>query len=261
MDYEVIDTHCHITCDRLYGRIDEIIQNALEHQVTRMMIVCINFDEYERALLVQKRYPEVFDLALGFHPSDIYDFNEQDYERLTAIVKQGTLSALGEIGLDYHWKDVTREDQMNAFIRQIQLAKAYDLPILIHMREATKDTLDILQEHGPIAGVFHCFSGSYETAQQALDMGFYLSFGGPLTFKNARGLPQVAQCLPADRLFVETDCPFLTPHPLRGRENEPMYVRYTFDKLCELKNLKPQQLAKQQQINYQKLFHKQLNTD
>lgn len=255
MDYSLIDTHCHITCDRLFPRIEEVITNARAHQITRMMIVCTNFIEFERAEAIQAQ-GVTFDIALGFHPTDLNEVSEADYQRLESLIKEGRLTALGEIGLDYHWDNVKKEDQMIGFRRQLELAKTYQLPILIHMREATKDTLDILQEYPSVTGIFHCFSGSIETAKKALALGYYISIGGPVTFKNARGLPEVTAQIPANRLFVETDCPFLTPHPYRGTENEPMYVRYTFQKVCECKGIGEEELAKTMIDNYRTLFQK-----
>lgn len=253
MSYSLIDTHCHITCDDLYARIDEIVDNAKQHHVERMLIVCTSFIEYQRAILIKDK-EDIFDIALGFHPNDLYSFQEADYLRLENLLKEDKLIAIGEIGLDYHWDDVKKEDQKIGFIRQIELAKKYHKPILIHMREATKDTLDILKEHAPLKGIFHCYSGSLETAKLAMDLGFYIAYGGPLTFKNSRGAPEVAKEIPIARLFIETDCPYLTPHPYRGKQNEPMYAEVTFEKMCELKELPKEELAQQMIDNYKMLF-------
>lgn len=252
----LIDTHCHITCDALYERIDEVLENARQAGIEKMLIICTDFTEYERAQQLKEREPERFDIALGFHPNDLYAFQEADYERLEELLKQERLIAVGEIGLDYHWEDVQPQDQKTGFIRQIRLAQKYNKPILIHMREATKDTLDILKDMGPLKGIMHCYSGSKEVAMELIKIGFYISFGGPLTFKNSRGAPATAEALPLNRLFVETDSPYLTPHPFRGKQNEPMYVRYTFDKLCEIKAVEKNPAAEQLRKNYEELFLK-----
>lgn len=252
----LIDTHCHITCDALYERIDEVLENAKQAGIGKMLIICTKFIEYERAAQLKEKEPERFDIALGFHPNDLYAFQEADYERLEELLKQERLAAVGEIGLDYHWEDVLPQDQKIGFIRQIKLAQKYSRPILIHMREATKDTLDILKEEGPIKGIMHCYSGSKEVALELIKIGFYISFGGPLTFKNSRGAPATAEALPLHRLFVETDSPYLTPHPFRGKQNEPMYVRYTFDKLCEIKAMDKDLAAEQLWENYKEVFSK-----
>lgn len=251
----LIDTHCHITCDALYERIDEVLDHAKQEGIERMLIVCTNFTEYERAQYLKDRESERFDIALGFHPNDLYDFKEADYVRLEELLEQDRLIAVGEIGLDYHWDDVKPEDQKDGFVRQLQLARKYNRPVLIHMREATRDTLDILKEADSVKGIMHCYSGSKEVAQELIKSGFYISFGGPLTFKNSRGAPATAEALPLNRLFVETDSPYLTPHPFRGKQNEPMYVRYTFDKLCEIKGVDKEQAAEQLRKNYEDLFN------
>lgn len=249
MSYGLIDSHCHITCDELYERIDEVMNNAKANKVEKMLVICTHFNEFERAKTLQKQYSNI-DIAMGFHPSDLYDFNEEDYTRLESLLKNKEIVALGEIGLDYYWDDVKREDQKIGFIRQIQLANQYQIPILIHMRDATKDTLDILKEHCQTKFLMHCYSGSKESAAEIMRMGGYISFAGPITFKNARGLNEVPQVCDINKILVETDCPYLTPHPFRGKRNEPMYVHYTFEKVAELLGIKEEVLAKQMQKNY-----------
>lgn len=255
MKLGLIDSHCHITSDVLYERVEEVIQNALEHNVERMLVVCIHFDDYERGLKLKEKYPFI-DLAIGFHPSDLYDFSEEDYVRLEKIIASDEVVALGEIGLDYHWDTVRKEDQKIGFIRQIKMANTYHKPILIHMREATKDTLDILKEYCQTKFLMHCFSGSKEIAKEIMKMGGYISFAGPLTFKNARGLNEVPSVCDLNRILVETDCPYLTPHPFRGKVNEPMYVNYTFEKLSELLEMDKNVLAKQLEENYYEFIKK-----
>lgn len=263
MKYRLCDTHCHITCDELYERIEEVLAQAKAHHVGRMLIVCTGFKEYERAQTVKdKGFP--VEIALGFHPNDLYAFKEEDYIRLEELLKNDALIALGEIGLDYYWDDVAREDQIKGFERQIQLANKYHKPILIHMREATKDTIDILKQHPDVHGIMHCYSGSYETAMILVQMGWYISYGGPLTFKNSRGAPETAAKLPLDCLLIETDSPYLTPHPFRGKQNEPMYLEHTFHKLCEIKGLDEETMAEQLEANYQRLFasaHNEMKED
>lgn len=250
MEYGLIDSHCHITCDELYERVDEVIANAKANHVEKMLVICTHFNEFERAKKLQEQYA-FLDVALGFHPSDLYDFKEADYLRLETIVKNKEVVALGEIGLDYYWDDVKHEDQKEGFIRQIKIANEYHMPILIHMRDATKDTLDILREHCTTKFLMHCYSGSKETAAEVMRMGGYISFAGPITFKNARGLNEVPQVCDINRILVETDCPYLTPHPHRGKRNEVMYVHYTFEKVAELLNMDEEALAKQMHNNYQ----------
>ena len=255
MSYTLIDTHCHITSERLYERIEEVMQNAKSHSVEEMLVVCTHFKSFERAKELQKKYTGI-KIALGFHPSDLYDFKEEDYVRLEEVLKNNEVDALGEIGLDYYWDSVTKEDQKVGFIRQIELANKYHMPMIIHMRDATKDTLDILKEHAQTKFVMHCFSGSSETAKEVMRMGGYISFAGPITFKNARGLTEVPEVCDKERIFVETDCPYLTPHPHRGKVNEPMYVDYTFKKVCELLGEDEEYLADRMRQNFYQFLQK-----
>lgn len=245
----LLDSHCHITCDRLYGRIEEVLVHAQEQNIEKMMIICTNFIEYERARKLADQDAR-FQVALGFHPNELYSFQESDYIKLEALLADNKLDALGEIGLDYHWDDVKKEDQTEGFIRQIELANKYQYPILIHMRDATKDCIDVLKNYAKTKFVLHCFSGSSETAKEVMRMGGYISFAGPLTFKNARGLTEVPAVCDLDKILIETDCPYLTPHPHRGKENEPMFVRYTFEKLCTLLDLGEERLSEQIKKNY-----------
>lgn len=253
----LIDTHCHITCDQLFPRVQEILENAKLHHVERLLVVCTDWESFDRAKKLQEQ-EGMIDLAMGFHPSDLYAFSEADYDRLEALLAHDEVIALGEIGLDYHWDSVAREDQKRGFIKQIKLANTYQKPILIHMREATQDTLSLLQEYAKTPFVMHCFSGSKETAQIVMNMGGYLSFAGPITFKNANALLEVPSVCDVHRIFVETDCPYLTPHPFRGKQNEPMYVSYTFQKVCELLQMEATDLSTQMRENYRALFHRNI---
>ena len=159
-------------------------------------------------------------------------------------------------GLPLATRLVQIENDMTELIRQLKLAAECDLPISIHMRDATADCLDLLKTYAKTPFVMHCFSGSVETAMEVVRMGGYISFAGPLTFKNARALPEVAKIVPAERILCETDCPYLTPVPHRGKENEPMYVRFTFDKICELRNADPQRMSEQILQNYHRFLGK-----
>ena len=250
----IIDTHSHVTCERLVGRIDEIVANARAHNIEKILIVCCNESEARLAIQAAEKY-DIFDCAFGYHPENVDEINEHDFEVLKDILANPHMVALGEIGLDYYWVSDNKEKQKELFIRQIQLANQLQLPILVHMRDATQDTIEILRQN-PCKGIMHCYSGSAETSKILLKMGFYLSFAGPLTFKNAKDAPEVCRQAPIDRIFVETDAPYLTPHPFRGKENEPAYVHLTFEKVCEIKEMEPQVLMDQMKENYRRLFTK-----
>lgn len=256
----IIDTHAHITCDRLFQRFDEIKQNASDADVKHILIVCTGFEEAKRAIELAKE-DKMFDVAFGIHPCDLNEMNEEKWEQLKKILDEKEVIALGEIGLDYHWDTVEKDIQKQGFIRQLQIANEKNLPVIIHMREATKDTLEILNEYAKTKVLMHCYSGSVETARELWKKGVYTSFAGPITFKNSRGLNDVVKEAPIDKIFVETDCPYLTPHPYRGSENEPKYARLNFVKLCELKEMNEADVALQMVKNYETFFNKKLNTE
>lgn len=249
----LIDTHAHITCDRLIEDIDAIIERARAHNVHKIVVVCTNIEEFERAEYYQKQYEEI-DIILGFHPGDVDEVTIQDIEKLEEIIKQNRVIAIGEIGLDYHYEGYDSTKQKELFIKQIELANTYEYPIVIHMRDATKDTLDMIKQYAKTKFLMHCYSGSVETAEIIMKMGGYISFAGPLTFKNAKQLVEVPHVVSLDRMFVETDCPYLTPHPNRGKVNEPMYVNYTFDKLVDILGVSKLSLMKQIEANYHDFF-------
>ncbi len=250
-----LDSHCHITSDRLYARIDEILENCHAHQVGELLVICCQHEEYLRAMQLKQQHPFIH-VAYGFYPCDTSDLQESDWTRLEEICRTHQVDVIGEIGLDHHYDDTDKEKQHDALIRQLKLAAECDLPISIHMRDATADCLDLLKTYAKTPFVMHCFSGSVETAMEVVRMGGYISFAGPLTFKNARALPEVAKIVPAERILCETDCPYLTPVPHRGKENEPMYVRFTFDKICELRNADPQRMSEQILQNYHRFLGK-----
>lgn len=249
----MIDTHAHITCDELYPQVDDILKRAKAAKVERILCICMNRKELLRAFDLQTRYDWI-DIAFGYHPSDLDTLTKQDWEFLYHIINDERIVALGEIGLDYHWGDIDKETQKKALAEQLQLAAKYHKPVLIHMRDATGDTMRLLKKYKQGKGIMHCFSGSAETAIEAVKMDMFISVGGPLTFKNARGLPEVAAQLPISRMLIETDCPYLTPHPHRGKRNEPMYIVHTFDKLASIRNMDHEELVKQLKENYTELF-------
>lgn len=247
-----IDSHCHIFSEEYQDCFDEIVVRAKENQVLHMLGICCTIEECERALAMEEK-PEI-DIAAGFHPSDIK--YECKWERLEALIRNPRIVAVGEIGLDYYWDKDNKEQQKEAFIRQIDLANQVKKPILVHSRDAMQDTIEILMQH-PChkKGIIHCYSGSVESAKILLDLGYTLSFAGPVTFKKSVTPKEVAAMIPLDRILTETDCPYMTPEPHRGKRNEPGYVVYTAKKICELKNMDVETFQKACLSNYQALFH------
>lgn len=246
------DSHCHMTCDKLYDRLDEVLANMSE--VSSCMIMCTTEEEFLRALHIKKSDPR-FKVAFGWFPGDAREIDEEKMQRLENYLKQGLIDVLGEIGLDYYWDKSFNDLQQTLFIRQIELANTYHVPISIHMREATKDCLDILRAHARTKIIFHCFSGSPETMQECLKLNSLISFAGPITFKNARHGPDCVKACPLDRMLSETDSPYLTPVPYRGKRNEPGYVRYVEEKIAQIKDLELEQVCRQIENNFLSLFH------
>ncbi|HIW18669.1 MAG TPA: TatD family hydrolase [Candidatus Faecalicoccus intestinipullorum] len=245
------DSHAHITCDPLYERIDEVLENM--DLVSRCMIMCTTLEEFHRAQKVKDRDPR-FKIALGWFPSDAKTITSEDLKALYDLAAAKQIDCLGEIGLDYYWDTNFNDLQKELFIQQIEIANQTHLPISIHMRDSTKDCLEILKKHARTRIIFHCFSGSVETMKECLKMDSLISFAGPLTFKNARHAPDCVLACPIERILTETDSPYLTPVPYRGKQNEPKYVEYVAKKICELKGLDESLLCSQIESNFLSLF-------
>lgn len=228
------DTHCHLNDETLYQRIDEVIESAKAKGVNRFLVVGWDKESSLLAVKIAHEYEGIY-AAIGFHPENVYDINEEDFSFMNNLVNDDKVVAIGEIGLDFHWcKDVDkREIQKQWFIKQIDFANKHKLPISIHNREAFEDCLKILKEHKPLyGGVMHCYSGSVELLHDVLDLGLMIGLDGPLTFTNAKTPKEIASIVPLDKLVVETDCPYLAPHPLRGTVNEPKNIDLIVDEIA-----------------------------
>ncbi len=245
------DSHCHITDSSLFERIDDVIENMSD--VSNCMIMCTDKLTLERALQIKKK-DNRFKVAFGWFCSDARDITSEDLAFLEQVCADKKIDCLGEIGLDYYWDTSFNDIQQQLFIRQIQIANKYNLPISIHMRESTQDCLAILKEYAKTKIIFHCFSGSKETMKECLRLGAMISFAGPITFKNAKHGPDCVKACPIDKILTETDSPYLTPVPYRGKQNEPAYVQYVTKKICELKEVDETQLCSQISKNFLSLF-------
>lgn len=235
----IFDTHCHLNSEELYERLEEVLENAKKVGVDKFLVVGWNKESSFKAVEIAHRYEGIY-AAIGFHPTDIDDVSEEDYNETMALVNDPKVVAIGEIGLDYHWvKDpVQRKKQKEWFIKQINFANDHKKPISIHNREAFEDCLNILKEHRPqYSGVMHCYSGSVELLRDVLDLGLYIGLDGPLTFTNAKTPKEVCEEVPLNRLLVETDSPYLSPHPLRGTVNEPKNIALVIDEITRIKGL------------------------
>jgi TatD DNase family protein len=250
-----LDSHVHLDDARFAEDREQVIQRALDAGVTTMINVGADMKSTRESLRLAKGYPGIIYAAVGIHPHDAKSATENDYSELEGYLAQPEVLAVGEIGLDYHYDLSPREVQRTVFEQQLKLAVATDKPVIIHMREATQDTLNLLQQFtGRLRGVMHCFSGSWETARAVLDLGLHLGFDGPLTFANAAKLREVAGKVPSDRILIETDCPYLTPVPYRGKRNEPAYVREVAAVLAELKKVDLEEIASLTANNARDLF-------
>ena len=207
-----------------------------------------------RAVALAESHPDVY-AAVGVHPHDAGTVNEEDYLKLAQWAMLPKVTAIGEIGLDYYYDLSPRDVQKTVFCRQLDLARQVGKPFIIHDRDAHGDILDIVRKQAQgLSGVFHCFSGSWEMAKELLKLGYYLAIGGPVTFKNAAKVQRVAAQIPLDRLLIETDCPYLTPHPHRGHRNEPAYVRLVAEEIARIRNISLEELAAATTFNAKQLF-------
>ena len=249
----IVDTHCHLYFEELNKDIDGVLSRANDLGVNTFICVGTNLsDSYESLTLAQK-YKSIYATA-GIHPHDSKDVGENYLQELRKLLDNEKIVAVGEMGLDYFRNISPPDTQKIVFKAQLQLAEETIKPIVFHNREADEDIINILSDFPNVIGVAHCFSSSYETAIKLIEMGFYISFSGNLTFKNSH-LPEIAKKLPLDRLLVETDSPFLSPVPFRGKTNEPGRTRYVAEKLAEIFDSNIDQIASITTANAKKLFN------
>ncbi|MEG0784106.1 MAG: TatD family hydrolase [Christensenella sp.] len=237
MDNEMLfDTHTHLLDERFDEDRERIITGLMLHGVGNIVENSADLANSIAAAAFAHEHAIVH-AAVGVHPHSADEWNADTANVLRTLIKEPKVVAIGEIGLDYHYDLSPREIQREVFEKQIVLALDVNMPIVVHSREATADTMEILRKYPKVRGNLHCFSGSAETAEELVAMGYYIAFGGAVTFKNARKIIEAAHAVPLQRLLIETDCPYMTPVPLRGQRNEPANVRYTAEKLAEIKGV------------------------
>jgi TatD DNase family protein len=251
----LFDTHVHLNAAQYNEDLQEVIDRALEAGVTHQVVVGFDRETITRALELVEQYEFLY-AAIGWHPVDAIDMTDEDLKWIEELAAHPKVVALGEMGLDYYWDKSPKDIQKEVFRKQIRLAKKVKLPIIIHNRDATQDIVDILKEEGAseVGGIMHCFSGSVEIAKECIEMNFYISLGGPVTFKNAKTPKEVAKEISLDQLLVETDCPYLTPHPFRGKRNEPSYVKLVAEEIASQKEITFEEVAARTTENAKKLF-------
>ncbi|MBT2690811.1 TatD family hydrolase [Bacillus sp. ISL-47] len=249
------DTHAHLNAEQYNEDLKEVIDRALSEGVSNIVVVGFDRPTIEKAMELSNEYDFIY-ASIGWHPVDAIDMTDEDLQWIEELSQHPKVVALGEMGLDYYWDKSPKDVQKEVFRKQIQLAKKVKLPIVIHNRDATADIVEILKEEGAgeVGGIMHCFSGSPETAKECVDMNFYISLGGPVTFKNAKKPKEVADAIPLDKLLIETDCPYLTPHPYRGKRNEPSYVKLVAEQIADIKGISIEEVASATTENAKKLF-------
>ncbi len=250
----MLDTHCHLDLEVFQADRDDVIDRARAAGVEQMIVIGFNPERWDTGARLCQPDAGLF-LAVGLHPTDAEQYSNELERRLKETAIRTDAVAIGETGLDYHWKADTAAKQKEAFSRQIELAKELDLPFVIHQREAEQDTLEVLRASSPPhRGVMHCFTGDASYLEQCLDLGLHIGFGGAVTFRKLKTLQQAALQAPIDRILLETDAPFMTPSPHRGTRNEPAYVRFVAEKLAELRGVSVVEIAEATTANAVTLF-------
>lgn len=255
MNIQLIDTHCHLYGKDFTADIQEVIQRAENEGVQRFYLPAIDSEVIDAMLKLEVDFPGKCFAMMGLHPCSV----KEDYEKELALVsewlKKRSFVAVGEIGLDYYWDKTFEKEQRQAFHQQIEWALHYRLPIVIHSRESMDDCINIVREHqkGDLRGVFHCFTGTLQEAQKITDAGFYLGIGGVVTYKNTH-LREVIKDLSLDHIVLETDAPYLTPVPFRGKRNESSYLKYVVEKIAEVKNMPVEEVGRITSENAKEIF-------
>ncbi|MDY0236393.1 MAG: TatD family hydrolase [Gudongella sp.] len=252
----LIDSHAHLDDKRFDADRDMLINSLKENNVDLVLNIGADMQTSRASLDLAKKYDNIY-AVVGVHPHSAKDLEGSDLNELRVLAQQDKVLAIGEIGLDYFYDNSPRDIQQKWFKKQIELAQELDMPVVIHSREATKDTFDILKEASQkkkLRGILHSYAGSYEMALEYIKLGFYIAIGGPVTFKNARVSREVAAQIPLDKLLIETDSPYLTPEPYRGKRNEPMYVKYVAEKIAEVRGTTFEEIASNTTRNLLRLF-------
>lgn len=250
-----IDSHAHLDDERFDDDRETVIKNLKTDQIDIVINIGADIASSKSTLNLAQTYDNIYSVV-GVHPHSVSELVGVGLDEIESLARDEKTVAIGEIGLDYYYENSPKRLQKEYFIEQIRLAKKLDLPIVIHSREAVKDTLDIIksEKSSNLRGVMHCFSSSVEIAKEYVKLGFYIAIGGVVTFKNARVTKEVAKYVPLESLLIETDCPYLAPEPFRGKRNEPKYIKYTAEEIAKIKEVDLEEIAKITSANAKKLF-------
>ena len=252
----IFDTHAHYDDRAFTEDMDELLRNMHDKGVERIVNIGCSMNSSRKIAEMVKEYDFLYG-TVGVHPNDVDNLTEQDMQVLIDLSKQDKILAIGEIGLDYHYDGIDKDSQKRWFVEQLNVAKQEKLPVVIHSRDAAKDTLDIMKaEHAGITGgVIHCFSYGVEMAREYLNMGYYIGVGGVVTFKNGRKLKEVVEYTPLERIVLETDAPYLAPVPFRGKRNCSIYLQYVAEEIAAIKNVPVEQVYEMTFENAEKMYH------
>jgi len=248
------DSHAHYDDRRFDGDRNEALLSLAENGISNITNIGSDIKTSKKSVELAEKYDFVY-AAVGVHPHEVKDMTDADLVTIADLSKHKKVVAIGEIGLDYYYDHSPRDAQRYWFKKQMKLSYDLRLPVIIHSRDATEDTIKICRESKIHGGIIHCFSGSVETAKIYLDLGYHISFAGPVTFKNAKSLPDVAKIVPDDRLLIETDCPYMAPEPHRGERNCSVYVKHVAEKIADLRGVSAEHIAKVTSDNAKKIFN------
>ncbi len=254
MQSMIFESHAHYDAHQFDQDREELLHSVQENGVGIIVNVCADWDSVTRVVEMTQDYPFMY-AAVGLHPDEVGDLDEEHFAFLKAQCEHKKVVAVGEIGLDYYWDNESHDTQKKWFIRQLELARELDLPVIIHSREAADDTLKIMKEHAKdLRGVIHCFSYSKELAKAYVEMGFHIGIGGVVTFKNGKKLKEVVEAVPLERILLETDCPYLAPEPYRGKRNSSLYIPHIAQAIADIKGITYEEVVAQTEKNGKELF-------
>ena len=250
-----IDTHAHLFYKNFDGELDQIVERALEADVKYMICPGTDVKTSKQSIELAEKYESIY-ATVGIHPHDTKSFNGKEIDQLRKLAEHKKVVAIGEIGLDYYYDFSPKAQQLKAFRAQLDLAAELDMPVVIHNREANEDTMNILREYKSknIRGQLHCYAGTIEDAEELVEMGYLISFTGNITFKKLEELREILKTIPIENLMLETDCPFMTPVPFRGKRNEPSYIPYVAEKIAEIHNVSVEEVKQLTTFNAINLF-------
>jgi len=250
----IFDSHAHYDADQFDEDREELLNSMQEKGIGTILNVGADWDSVTEVVELAQKYPHVY-AAVGLHPDEVGVLDEEKFAYLREQCQKEKVVAVGEIGLDYYWDNESHDVQKKWFVRQLNLAREFNLPVIIHSRDAAEDTLKIMKEHAQgLRGVIHCFSYSKELAREYVKMGFHIGIGGVVTFKNGKKLKEIAEEIPLEKILLETDCPYLAPVPYRGKRNSSLYIPYIAQEIAEIRGITYEEVVEQTEQNAKELF-------